>query len=296
MAPGMALLYYPLKRNCPRTNKYDGESVLSSLKQKLRARLRWFYLRRYYFLHRIVRNKIPPHNLSYLPDGFRITKAGKTGIAIADSFCTPEEAHSIIEVAREKLGPAGILEKGKFIEHPKRRCETAMVFGPGNKDSRLLPFACRAAAMTGLPYTHVEGVYVTRYKEGGFYLEHIDYGNHFKIERLYTVLLYLNDMTPDQGGSTVFPDLHIEVQPRVGRAVAWTNMNPDSSAHPETSHAAMPVNAGGEKWAIQFWFRPYKMFNEIDYVEPQATRGVPLSKTDKFPDGTKYFVRQSGNN
>jgi hypothetical protein len=269
--------------------------VLLSLKQKLLGRLRWFYYRRYYFLHRIVRNKVPQHNLSFLPDGFTVTKVGETGVALADGFCSPEEAQSIIEIARGKLGPAGILEKGKFVEHPKRRCETALILGPGHRDARMLPIACRAAAMTGLPYTHLEGVYVTRYKESGFYLEHIDYGQHFTIDRLYTVLLYLNDMTPEQGGSTVFPNLHIEVQPRVGRAVAWTNINPDGSFHPETSHAAMPVNAGAEKWVINFWFRPYKMFNEIDCIEPQTASGTPLSETDQLPDGTKYFARQSSN-
>jgi prolyl 4-hydroxylase len=272
--------------------KLVGRPGLASLKQKLRARLIWLYERRYFFLHRVIKNRVPQFNLSYLPDGFTVTKVGRTGITIADGFCTQEEAQSIIEIARAQLGPAGILANGKFIEHPKRQCETALVFGPGKRDPRLLPIACRAAAMTGLPYTHVEGVYVTRYKEGGFYLEHIDYGNNFRIDRLYTVLLYLNDMTQEQGGSTVFPNLNVGVQPRVGRAVAWTNMNPDGSFHPETSHAAMPVKAGAEKWAIQFWFRAYKMFEEIDHAVPQATLGVPLSETDRLPDGARYIVRQ----
>ena len=155
-----------------------------------------------------------------------------------------------------------------------------------------MTIAVRAAALTGLPYTHIEGVYVTRYQEGGLYDEHVDFGDDFNVDRLYTVLLYLNDMAPEHGGATVFPRLNIEVQPRAGRAVCWTNMNPDGSAHLETSHAALPVKPGGDKWAIQFWFHPYKMFDAVDIDAPQTKSGVPLSKDDKLPEGAKHFERE----
>jgi prolyl 4-hydroxylase len=234
------------------------------------------------------------HNLAHLPDGFAVTKVGQTGVTIMDNFCTPEEAQAVIDFSRDKIGPAGILSGGKFVEHPKRRCDTGHVFGPGEINREILPIALRAAAITGVPYTHIEGVYVTRYPEGGLYDEHIDFGDHFKVDRLYTILLYLNDMPSEQGGSTVFPRLNIEVQPRAGRAVCWTNKNPDGSHHNETSHAALPVKAGGEKWSIQFWFRPYKMFDEIDIEPPQAKQGIPLGEDAVLPDGASRYVREEG--
>ena len=79
------------------------------------------------------------------------------------------------------------------------------VFGPNANNPQFLPIAIRAAALTGLPYTHLEGVYVTRYGEGGHYNEHVDYGDDFRVDRLYTVLLYLNDMAPSEGGATADP-------------------------------------------------------------------------------------------
>jgi prolyl 4-hydroxylase len=266
--------------------------VLPSLLQKIKGRLRWLYARRYYYLHKVIPTRIPAHNLSYMPDGFSITKVGETGVSIIDGFCSPEEARAVIDFSRDKLGFAGVMLDGKFVEHPQRRCETGLVFGPRNVNQELLPIACRAAALTGLPYTHLEGVYVTRYQEGGLYDEHVDFGDQFSVDRLYTVLLYLNDMTPEDGGATVFPRLNIEVQPQAGRAVCWTNMNPDGSSHTETSHAALLVKPGGEKWAIQFWFHPYKMFDAIDIAAPQAKPGVPLSKDDKLAAGTRYFVKK----
>ena len=232
---------------------------------------------------------MPVHNLSYLPDGFTVRKIGQTGISVIDGFCTNEEAKAIIELAKLGLNRSGVVENGKFVIAPGRQSETAWVFGAGNPDPLLLPLACRAAALTGLPYTHLEAVYVTRYQEGGHYDEHVDYGDSFSIDRLYTILLYLNDLPPEQGGATAFPRLNIKVQPKLGRAVSWTNLNPDRSAHHETSHAALPVKAGGEKWAIQFWFHPYKMLDPVDLVPPQAAAGQPIRPDDTLPDGAAYF-------
>jgi prolyl 4-hydroxylase len=264
-------------------------SVLQKIIRKVRRYSGAFYERRYFLLHKITGAGIPQHNLSYMPDGFSITKVGNTGVSVIDGFCTPEEAQAIIDLARDQLKPSAVQIDGKFVLAEGRNSETALVFGPKRRDPELLPFACRAAALTGLPYTHLEGVYVTRYGEGGRYDEHLDCGSNFKVDRLYTVLLYLNDMELEHGGSTAFPNLNIEVQPRVGRAVSWTNMNPDGSIHNEASHAALPVKSGGEKWSIQFWFHPYKMFDEIKGIPPQAAPGVPLGAQDELPDGASLF-------
>jgi prolyl 4-hydroxylase len=259
--------------------------------KKIRRQLRMLFDRRYYFLHRIFPGQTAPHNLSYLPDGFTVRKIEQTGVAVVDNFCTHEEAQALVQLAMDKLVPSAVRQGGKFVQDPGRKSETALVFGPRRRDPALIPFACRAAALVGVPYTHLEAVYVTRYQEGGRYNEHVDYGDHFSVDRLYTVLLYLNDLPEDQGGGTAFPRLNIKVQPKLGRAVSWTNMNPDGSAHVETSHAALPVLNGGEKWTIQFWFHPYKMFDAIEVTPPQTKAGQPIGSATPLPDGASYFTR-----
>lgn len=265
--------------------------ILKRVIQAVRWRLRHVYERRYFLLSKIIRPNVPQHNLTYLPDGFSISTVDCTGVSIIDNFCTQEEAQEIIDFAKERVRPASVLVDGKFVKSTGRISDTLRVFGPGNPDPQFMPMACRAAALTGLPYTHLEGVYVTRYKEGGFYNEHLDSGDDFKVDRLYTVLLYLNDMDAAEGGSTAFPRLNIEVQPKAGRAVSWTNKNPDGSMHMEVSHAALPVNSGAEKWTIQFWFHPYKMFNELDIKPPQAVTGTPIDENYPLPEGARFFVR-----
>jgi hypothetical protein len=264
---------------------------LTHLIGKLFRRCAAIYKRRYYFFSKLFGARVPPHALSFFPHGLTVSKAGDTGVAVVDGFCTADEARAVIDLARERLNPSMVLQNGKFVLATGRQSDTALVFGPGNPDPALLPFACRAAALTGVPYTHLEAVYVTRYQEGGHYNEHVDYGYDYDVDRLYTVLLYLNDMPPAQGGATAFPRLNIQVQPKLGRAVSWTNLNPDRSPHLETSHAALPVKAGGEKWTIQFWFHPYKMFAAIDFRPPQTATGKPLDATAVLPEGVTYFQR-----
>ena len=78
------------------------------------------------------------------------------------------------------------------------------------------------------------------------------------------------------------------VKPKTGRAVIWTNMNPDGSKHLETAHAALPPHGeNAEKWVIQLWFRPYRMHPIKEQLQPrQAIPGIPLSGNEELPAGT----------
>jgi hypothetical protein len=242
------------------------------------------------FWHRLIsgslQNTQPKASWSLLPNGFEIIKLFNTGIFVVDNFCTPEEAGKIIEAAKNRMVRSGVLVDGRFRDSDGRISETARLFGLKYRYSGVVPLMRRAAALVGLPYTHLEDVYVTRYTEGGFYATHIDFGDAFGVDRLYTLLLYLNSMPEEQGGSTVFPTLKTAVQPKIGRAVAWTNKNPDGSGHLESNHAAFPVKNGGEKWVIQFWFRRYRMIEPIGTGDDTPAKEIrPLRGDEILPEG-----------
>jgi len=209
--------------------------------------------------------------LATLPAGFEIRRAGETGVCIVDNFCTPAEAAALIDKARPHLTHSQIRVGSKTVDFSGRVSDTALVFGTYRRDNSLVTLMQRAAMLVGLHYSHLEAVFVTRYGPGGFYEQHIDHGSDFRIDRLYTVLLYLNTLDADQGGETIFTSLNLAAQPRIGRAVSWVNKNPDGSGHLETNHAAAPIKEGGEKWVVQFWFRAYKMF------EPSRAPLLPLA-------------------
>jgi len=231
--------------------------------------------------------------MDYLPDGFSVHQIADTGVSVVDNFCTPDEAAYIIETATPRLRRSTIVVDNESVQDEYRTSSTASVFDPDFKDPRLLPLLYRGAMLVGVPYTNVETVFVTRYEAGEYYKPHEDYFPGFQGDRLYTVLIYLNDLEPDQGGGTTFDKLRLGVTPKCGRAVSWTNRNPDGSVHPETTHEALPVAEGAVKWAIQLWFRRYELvapMGQVPPVEPVSPT-APLPADCPLPDGV---VRLNG--
>jgi prolyl 4-hydroxylase len=118
----------------------------------------------------------------------------------------------------------------------------------------------RIAHLLNWPIEHGEGLQVLHYQPGAQYKPHYDYfepneaGTPALLERggqrVGTLLLYLN--TPEQGGSTTFPDIHLEVSAQRGNAVFFSYERPHPSTR--TLHGGAPV-IKGSKWIATKWLR-----------------------------------------
>lgn len=113
---------------------------------------------------------------------------------------------------------------------------------------------------------HADGVNVLRYAPGGFYRLHHDYipyqqqpsAWHNCGPRQLSFMLYLTDV--DGGGATRFPRLGLQVAPRAGRALLWTNVHAKRPLVRDvrTAHEALVVTAG-TKWVATTWLHAYQM-------------------------------------
>jgi len=260
---------------------------LKRIYSKLRYWIQWISDRRGYFKTKIFGPRVPTFPLALLPEGFSINWAGATGIAIVENFVTREEADYIISRAAASLTDSQITVDNKRVKDSYRTSQTAVVLTHYYLDPAIITIVRRAAMLLSVPASHVESVYVTRYREGEYYKAHEDAYPGFDGDRLYTVLIYLNDLAVEAGGGTVFEKLKVGVRPKCGRAVIWTNKNEDGSTHPEALHEALPVAAGAVKWVIQLWFRSYPIMPvpQISADNPQARRGLPLRGNEKLPEG-----------
>ena len=72
-------------------------------------------------------------------------------------------------------------------------------------------------------------------------------------QRVGTVLIYLTDV--DEGGSTRFPALDLDVVPRALSAVAWANVRADGDPDTRTLHEARPTSC--HKVAVNCWVRAF---------------------------------------
>ena len=69
-------------------------------------------------------------------------------------------------------------------------------------------------------------------------------------QRVGTLVIYLN--TPLAGGSTIFPDIGLDVAPVKGNAVFFSYDRPHPAT--QTLHGGSPV-IEGEKWVATKWLR-----------------------------------------
>jgi len=124
----------------------------------------------------------------------------------------------------------------------------------------------RIAELTGHPEEHGEPLQILHYLPGAEYKPHYDWfdpaqpGNRAVLaqggQRVATVVMYLNDV--EAGGSTVFPQVGLDILPCKGNAVFFAYKNPGEAPDPRSLHGGTPV-AAGEKWIATKWIRegPY---------------------------------------
>lgn len=80
--------------------------------------------------------------------------------------------------------------------------------------------------------------------------------------RSWTMLIFLNDVE-NAGGHTSFPKLDLEVVPRGGDALVWSNTM-DGNVDEDMVHAGKPPSkAGVEKYAVNVWFGEEAFENRV---------------------------------
>ena len=187
-------------------------------------------------------------------------------IEVIDDFASAEECAHIIELARDEMGNASIVNAdGESVENNLRRtADIGWVYTDQTPIVRAM--VQRAAEVAGMPAKNCERIQVVRYEVGGKYTPHLDTyaadrsNAHYRNagQRLKTGLLYLHE--PGKGGATSFPKAKAKVKPKVGRLALFDLVEP-GTAEPDLNsiHAGTPVWSG-EKWVCNFWFceRPVK--------------------------------------
>ncbi len=93
---------------------------------------------------------------------------------------------------------------------------------------------------------HIGGFNIQRYEEGQHFQKvHTERSSISTLHRLFVFMTYLNDVAPEDGGSTVFTHYGLEFQPQKGHTLIWPA---------EWTHAHRgSVLAGNSKYIITGW-------------------------------------------
>ncbi len=181
-------------------------------------------------------------------------------VLVFGGLLSDDECDEMIELARQRLARSETVQtETGSSEVNAARTSDGMFFERG-EFALCARIEARIAALLRWPVENGEGLQVLRYCAGAEYKPHYDYFDPTQAgtsallrrggQRVASLICYLN--SPARGGSTVFPDVGLEVAPIKGNAVFFSYDRP----HPgtRTLHGGAPVQEG-EKWVATKWVR-----------------------------------------
>jgi FOG: TPR repeat, SEL1 subfamily len=170
-----------------------------------------------------------------------------------ESFFTSAECSYLIGRARSLLQPSVIVDPntGQLRPHPIRTSEGA-TFPWVSEDLVIHALNRRIAAASGTDVGAGEPLQVLRYSPGQQYRPHLDALPFGDNQRIYTMLVYLNDGYG--GGETQFTRTGVTFAGQRGDALLFRNSTPSGEPDEMTQHAGLPV-VRGEKYVASRWIR-----------------------------------------
>lgn len=184
----------------------------------------------------------------------------KPRVVVFGNLLSDEECDALIAAAEPRMARSlTVATKTGGEEVNADRTSDGMFFQRG-ENPVVQRIEERIARLLDWPIENGEGLQVLHYRPGAEYKPHYDYFDPAEPgtatilkrggQRVGTLVMYLN--TPEKGGGTTFPDVHVEVGPQRGNAVFFSY----ERAHPSTQtlHGGAPVLAG-EKWIATKWLR-----------------------------------------
>jgi prolyl 4-hydroxylase len=192
-------------------------------------------------------------------------------VVLFGSLLSDDECDALIAESRQRLRPSTVVNAatGSHDLHAARTSHGASFKRGENELIRRIEN--RISDLLSTPYGRGEPIQVLNYGPGAEYKPHFDFfdprdpGNSGCLEmggqRFATLVMYLNDV--DAGGSTVFPEIGLDVLPRKGNAIFFSYADPAGELDRRSLHGGSPVVAG-EKWIATKWLRVG------DYTGPDA--------------------------
>lgn len=195
---------------------------------------------------------------------------------IMEGFLEPEKCQYLIDAYKDKCKRSTVVDAtGKDVVDAARTSST--YFMP-NDDPVIVEIRRRAAAMAGVPESHVEGLQLVRYAKGEQYKFHYDYFDAIRDnQREHTFLVYLNDFELHEGGSTIFKNYGVKVYPKKGRCVWFRDMI-DGKLNEKSLHSGEEVLSDKIKYAVNVWIRQ-KPVDDYSKIEVKPMPVLPISST-----------------
>ena len=192
----------------------------------------------------------------FLPNAFQLD-SNLADVYVIDNFLNADECARIIELIEQMKRPSLMVnhEKKDSSFRTSSTCDLGKLDDPFIKE-----IDERICKMMGIDPSYSEPLQGQHYEVGQEFKPHTDYFeadetahmDNGRGQRTYTFFINLNDV--EEGGTTYFPRLNYDHQPRLGTAIVWNNLLPNGEVNYNTLHQGKPV-LKGTKAIITKWFR-----------------------------------------
>ena len=181
-------------------------------------------------------------------------------IVYIKNFMSLDEILSLLTLAHERYTRSSVVgPNSHYID--SGRTSSSCMFAPHETET-VKKIEERASRLAGTDVSCIEGLQIVKYEVGEHYNTHFDWFDRTTEagkqemekggQRRLTILVYL--IEPKSGGSTRFPQIDLNVQPKMGDAILFYNTTPTHNDDPLTEHGGMPVKEG-TKIAMNIWVR-----------------------------------------
>lgn len=197
---------------------------------------------------------------------FHQLHSDKAVVTEIEGLLLAEEASYLVDAGNHNgFKSSTVMRNGKHEGDEQRTSRTS--FLSKYSDPVVDCIGRRIATLAHQPVTHMEPMQVTDYRHKQEYRAHHDYINDKKgmPERTITVFAYLHEENCRQkkcGGSTTFHELKqahgepLQVYPKVGNAVMWSNRTFDGGVNSNTLHSGEKLMCeNAHKIGLNAWFR-----------------------------------------
>ena len=195
-------------------------------------------------------------------------------IFIIDNFITENECDHLMSIGKSYLMNSMVSDNSGGFISKGRTSKTSWI--DLDKDNITNEISKNISDLVNISIENSEKFQLVYYNINNEYRQHYDSWDHDGCEktlrcmkyggpRILTALLYLNNV--EEGGTTYFTKLDIDIKPEKGRLLIFENVYKNSiNKHLLSEHAGKPI-IKGEKYIVNLWFRQFnrsKLYSETN--------------------------------
>lgn len=185
-------------------------------------------------------------------------------VILFENVLSNEECDELIAIAEKNLNPSHVVDVNSSIFNTvldKNRTSSGYSFRY-NENKVITNIENRLAKIINWPVENGEPIQLLRYEIGQEYKPHFDWFDPNKEwstdylkhggQRVGTFIMYLSNV--ENGGTTIFSTLGLQIYPKKGSVLFFSNVNVEGIVDARTKHAGMPV-INGVKYIATKWLR-----------------------------------------